>query len=326
MKYCTCWNITFSVHLKYWLRWIIQKKGRTKTTAMQQCSNNLLIKVTDASFICLCWALFAACDWTSSASVIVRGRGLDISLAVTRLRLSLIQWHERSHHHLYLHHHHCNSFANTFHSLETCIIPSEDRTAESLWEVCWALYIWDFFGSARLWTSSERVTMCHQSWLWFLGALLLGFCARAIGDHECEHCSRLELELCGGPDWTLGFCGSGLTCAALNRTGPARIPETGVCRGQWRAGGFNSSSWHWLHVYKAYKTTHDEEDEDARGCFAVFGNVSLVWLLAHRLVIDWCGWLSLHWVGYCDSTMIKQYVPSYWLICTIANRTPRIPC
>ncbi|XP_042599024.1 cysteine-rich motor neuron 1 protein-like [Cyprinus carpio] len=72
--------------------------------------------------------------------------------------------------------------------------------------------------------------MCHQSWLWFLGALLLGFCARAIGDHECEHCSRLELELCGGPDWTLGFCGSGLTCAALNRTGPARAPETGVCR------------------------------------------------------------------------------------------------
>ncbi|XP_016329661.1 cysteine-rich motor neuron 1 protein-like isoform X2 [Sinocyclocheilus anshuiensis] len=87
--------------------------------------------------------------------------------------------------------------------------------------------------------------MCPQSLLWLLG--VLGFCARALGARECvpcgsarvlardpcgccERCSRLELELCGGPDWTLGYCGSGLTCAALNGTGPARIPETGVCR------------------------------------------------------------------------------------------------
>uniref|UniRef100_A0A9J8BIA6 Cysteine-rich motor neuron 1 protein n=1 Tax=Cyprinus carpio carpio TaxID=630221 RepID=A0A9J8BIA6_CYPCA len=100
--------------------------------------------------------------------------------------------------------------------------------------------------------------MCHQSLLWLFS--VLGFYARALGAHECapcalrscplvgalgcgsarvlardpcgccEQCSRLELELCGGPDWTLGYCGSGLTCAALNRTGPARIPETGVCR------------------------------------------------------------------------------------------------
>ncbi|KAK2879228.1 hypothetical protein Q8A67_020019 [Cirrhinus molitorella] len=100
--------------------------------------------------------------------------------------------------------------------------------------------------------------MCHQSWLWVFS--VLGFCARTIGAHECapcalrscplasalgcgsgrvlardpcgccEQCSRLELELCGGPDWILGYCGSGLTCAALNRTGPAVIPETGVCR------------------------------------------------------------------------------------------------
>ncbi|XP_016111458.1 cysteine-rich motor neuron 1 protein-like [Sinocyclocheilus grahami] len=87
--------------------------------------------------------------------------------------------------------------------------------------------------------------MCRQSLLWLLG--VLGFCARALGARECvpcgsarvlardpcgccERCSRLELELCGGPDWTLGYCGSGLTCAALNGTGPARIPETGVCR------------------------------------------------------------------------------------------------
>ncbi|XP_026142500.1 cysteine-rich motor neuron 1 protein-like [Carassius auratus] len=73
--------------------------------------------------------------------------------------------------------------------------------------------------------------MCLRSWSRVFSALLLlGFCSRVIGAHECEHCSRLELELCGGPDWTLGFCGSGLTCAALNRTGPARAPETGVCR------------------------------------------------------------------------------------------------
>ncbi|XP_067223297.1 cysteine-rich motor neuron 1 protein-like [Chanodichthys erythropterus] len=100
--------------------------------------------------------------------------------------------------------------------------------------------------------------MCHRSLLCFLS--VLGFCARVAGAHECapcalrscpllgalgcgsgrvlardpcgccEQCSRLELELCGGPDWTLGYCGFGLTCAALNRTGPALIPETGVCR------------------------------------------------------------------------------------------------
>ncbi|KAI4902048.1 hypothetical protein NFI96_033099 [Prochilodus magdalenae] len=44
-------------------------------------------------------------------------------------------------------------------------------------------------------------------------------------------CTRLELELCGGRDWTLGYCGLGLTCAALNRTGAANIPEIGVCKG-----------------------------------------------------------------------------------------------
>lgn len=112
--------------------------------------------------------------------------------------------------------------------------------------------------------------MCHRSLLCFLS--VLGFCARVAGAHECapcalrscpllgalgcgsgrvlardpcgccEQCSRLELELCGGPDWTLGYCGFGLTCAALNRTGPALIPETGVCRGQWRARALP-----WLH-------------------------------------------------------------------------------
>ncbi|XP_043088267.1 cysteine-rich motor neuron 1 protein-like isoform X2 [Puntigrus tetrazona] len=72
--------------------------------------------------------------------------------------------------------------------------------------------------------------MRHRSCPWFLGALLLGFCARAAGAPECENCSRSELEPCGGPDWILGSCGSGLACAALNGTGPARAPETGVCR------------------------------------------------------------------------------------------------
>ncbi len=73
--------------------------------------------------------------------------------------------------------------------------------------------------------SVKFITMCHHSCVWIFSVLLLGFCAR----------ERLELELCAGPDWTLGFCGSGLTCAALNRTGPALAPETGVCRGQCRA-------------------------------------------------------------------------------------------
>ncbi|XP_066539616.1 cysteine-rich motor neuron 1 protein-like [Hoplias malabaricus] len=44
-------------------------------------------------------------------------------------------------------------------------------------------------------------------------------------------CARLELELCGGVDWTLGYCGLGLTCASLNRTGTVDIPGIGVCKG-----------------------------------------------------------------------------------------------
>ncbi|XP_077096589.1 cysteine-rich motor neuron 1 protein isoform X1 [Siphateles boraxobius] len=100
--------------------------------------------------------------------------------------------------------------------------------------------------------------MCQKSVLCFL--IVFWFCALAFGARECtpcalrscpllsalgcgsgrvlardpcgccDQCSRLELELCGGPDWTLGYCGSGLTCAARNRTGPALVPETGVCR------------------------------------------------------------------------------------------------
>ncbi|XP_035388755.1 cysteine-rich motor neuron 1 protein-like isoform X2 [Electrophorus electricus] len=47
----------------------------------------------------------------------------------------------------------------------------------------------------------------------------------------CDQCTRLELELCGGQDWTLGYCGLGLTCAAVNRTGVVSIPDIGVCKG-----------------------------------------------------------------------------------------------
>lgn len=59
---------------------------------------------------------------------------------------------------------------------------------------------------------------------------------RALARDPCgccgPRCTRLELELCGGPDWTVGYCGLGLTCTALNRTAPARSPEIGVCKGE----------------------------------------------------------------------------------------------
>ncbi|KAG7466322.1 hypothetical protein MATL_G00163860 [Megalops atlanticus] len=46
----------------------------------------------------------------------------------------------------------------------------------------------------------------------------------------CDHCSRLEWEPCGGPDWTLGYCGLGLTCTAVNRTAAVALPEVGICK------------------------------------------------------------------------------------------------
>ncbi|XP_062863605.1 cysteine-rich motor neuron 1 protein-like [Trichomycterus rosablanca] len=47
----------------------------------------------------------------------------------------------------------------------------------------------------------------------------------------CDQCARLELELCGGENWELGYCAQGLTCTSLNHTGTLNIPDTGVCKG-----------------------------------------------------------------------------------------------
>ncbi len=145
--------------------------------------------------------------------------------------VSVIQWHGQSHHHLHLHH--CNSFTNTFHSLETCIIPSEDRKTESLWEVCWALYS-GLFGSARLRlcevhhdVSPELVVVVQCAAAGLLRSGDWGSWMRALLPAGAGAVRRTGLDS--------GFCGSGLTCAALNRTGPALAPETGVCRGQCRA-------------------------------------------------------------------------------------------
>ncbi|XP_014837811.1 PREDICTED: cysteine-rich motor neuron 1 protein isoform X1 [Poecilia mexicana] len=46
----------------------------------------------------------------------------------------------------------------------------------------------------------------------------------------CDHCARLEWEPCGGQDWTHGYCALGLTCASINSTGAATMPEIGVCK------------------------------------------------------------------------------------------------
>uniref|UniRef100_A0A3Q3GV00 Cysteine rich transmembrane BMP regulator 1 n=1 Tax=Labrus bergylta TaxID=56723 RepID=A0A3Q3GV00_9LABR len=46
----------------------------------------------------------------------------------------------------------------------------------------------------------------------------------------CDQCTRLEWETCGGQDWAHGYCALGLTCASVNKTGAATIPEIGVCK------------------------------------------------------------------------------------------------
>ncbi|XP_028294132.1 cysteine-rich motor neuron 1 protein isoform X2 [Gouania willdenowi] len=46
----------------------------------------------------------------------------------------------------------------------------------------------------------------------------------------CDQCARLEWEPCGGQDWVLGYCALGLTCASVNKTGAASVPEIGVCK------------------------------------------------------------------------------------------------
>ncbi|KAI3367822.1 hypothetical protein L3Q82_026652 [Scortum barcoo] len=46
----------------------------------------------------------------------------------------------------------------------------------------------------------------------------------------CDQCARLEWEPCGGQDWAHGYCALGLSCASVNSTGAAVIPEIGVCK------------------------------------------------------------------------------------------------
>ncbi|XP_067336699.1 cysteine-rich motor neuron 1 protein isoform X2 [Channa argus] len=46
----------------------------------------------------------------------------------------------------------------------------------------------------------------------------------------CDQCTRLQWEPCGGPDWAHGYCALGLTCASVNISRAAVIPEIGVCK------------------------------------------------------------------------------------------------
>ncbi|XP_066550981.1 cysteine-rich motor neuron 1 protein isoform X2 [Amia ocellicauda] len=46
----------------------------------------------------------------------------------------------------------------------------------------------------------------------------------------CPDCTRLEWEPCGGRDWAVGSCGSGLTCAAVNGTRVVSAPDVGICK------------------------------------------------------------------------------------------------
>ncbi|GAA6103159.1 cysteine-rich motor neuron 1 protein-like [Tachysurus ichikawai] len=47
----------------------------------------------------------------------------------------------------------------------------------------------------------------------------------------CDQCTRLDMELCGGENWQLGYCAPGLTCTDLNHTGAVTSPHIGVCKG-----------------------------------------------------------------------------------------------
>ncbi|XP_015206403.1 cysteine-rich motor neuron 1 protein-like isoform X1 [Lepisosteus oculatus] len=46
----------------------------------------------------------------------------------------------------------------------------------------------------------------------------------------CDYCTRLEWEPCGGEDWSVGYCGLGLTCAGANGTRAATVPDVGICK------------------------------------------------------------------------------------------------
>ncbi|XP_067336700.1 cysteine-rich motor neuron 1 protein isoform X3 [Channa argus] len=53
----------------------------------------------------------------------------------------------------------------------------------------------------------------------------------------CDQCTRLQWEPCGGPDWAHGYCALGLTCASVNISRAAVIPEIGVCKEKLRCAG-----------------------------------------------------------------------------------------
>ncbi|XP_073459833.1 cysteine-rich motor neuron 1 protein-like [Aquarana catesbeiana] len=46
----------------------------------------------------------------------------------------------------------------------------------------------------------------------------------------CEHCAKGKYEVCGGPDWELGYCDRDLMCANITGTELVEIPNTGICK------------------------------------------------------------------------------------------------
>ncbi|XP_017558789.1 cysteine-rich motor neuron 1 protein-like isoform X1 [Pygocentrus nattereri] len=97
---------------------------------------------------------------------------------------------------------------------------------------------------------------------------------RALSRDPCgccaPQCTRLELELCGGRDWTLGYCGLGLTCAALNRTGAVNIPEIGACKGLLNTADAGAEDVHCPLVSGCDRVSGECVCDSVRSCIKTF--------------------------------------------------------
>ncbi|XP_040182503.1 cysteine-rich motor neuron 1 protein-like isoform X2 [Rana temporaria] len=75
----------------------------------------------------------------------------------------------------------------------------------------------------------------------------------------CKHCAKEGYEVCGGPDWELGYCDRGLRCANITGTELVEIPNTGICK---------------VFPGRPQKEYYEDDDENCpvqTGCYRMMG-------------------------------------------------------
>ncbi|KAG9472079.1 hypothetical protein GDO78_021307 [Eleutherodactylus coqui] len=81
----------------------------------------------------------------------------------------------------------------------------------------------------------------------------------------CHHCAKQEGDICGGPDWEIGYCDGNRKCATINGTGLVEIPDFGVCKE--------------MPAYSKRVDYFEDDDENCpeqHGCYKMMGHCDCI--------------------------------------------------